>query len=56
MIDSFWEFILYTVLMYGTGLLLGYIWWAPLTPFKQGLMDGFMFKPLIKLLRDRKSK
>jgi hypothetical protein len=30
------------------GIIVGYIIWAPLTPFKQGLMDGLTFKFLRK--------
>lgn len=32
------------VLMFVQGLVVGYILWAPLTPFKQGLIDGLTFK------------
>ena len=36
--------VLLMMLMYAQGLLLGYIIWAPLTPFKQGLIDGLALK------------
>jgi hypothetical protein len=36
------------VLVFIQGMVIGYITWAPLTPFKQGLMDGLTFKFLRK--------
>lgn len=32
------------VLMYIQGITVGYILWAPTTPFKQGLVDGLSLK------------
>ena len=32
------------VLMFIQGITVGYILWAPLTPFKQGLIDGLSLK------------
>lgn len=46
MFDNFWQYLLYTVWLYGMGIMLGYILWAPSTPFKRGLMDGFTFGPV----------
>ena len=34
------------VLMYIQGITVGYILWAPTTPFKQGLVDGLLLKSL----------
>jgi hypothetical protein len=36
--------ILVMIMMYIQGLLLGYIIWAPSTPFKEGVMDGLTFR------------
>ena len=36
------------VLVFIQGMVIGYITWAPLTPFKQGLLDGLTFKFLRK--------
>lgn len=36
------------VLVFIQGIVIGYITWAPLTPFKQGLLDGLTFKFLRK--------
>jgi hypothetical protein len=36
------------LLMYTQGIILGYIIWAPLTAFKQGLLDGLTLKFLWK--------
>lgn len=36
--------VLLMMLMYAQGIVLGYIIWAPLTPFKQGLIDGMSLK------------
>lgn len=33
---------------YAMGFILGYILWAPNTPFKQGFIDGLTFKFLRK--------
>ena len=38
------ESAVWMVLMYIQGIVLGYIIWAPLTPFKQGLIDGLSLK------------
>jgi hypothetical protein len=32
------------VLMFIEGITVGYILWAPTTPFKQGLVDGLSLK------------
>ena len=32
------------VLMFIQGIIVGYILWAPTTPFKQGLVDGLSLK------------
>jgi hypothetical protein len=32
------------LLMYAQGVVVGYIFWAPETSFKRGLMDGLTFK------------
>jgi hypothetical protein len=32
------------LLMYAQGIFVGYIFWAPETSFKRGLMDGITFK------------
>ncbi len=32
------------IYVYVMGFVLGYILWAPLTPFKQGFIDGLTFK------------
>jgi predicted PurR-regulated permease PerM len=53
MFDSVWQHLLYTVWLYGMGILLGYILWAPTTPFKRGLMDGFMLGPLVRFIQRR---
>lgn len=34
--------------VYCMGLMLGYILWAPMTPFKQGFIDAITFKFLRK--------
>ena len=36
------------VLVFIQGMVIGYITWAPLTPFKQGLLNGLTFKFLRK--------
>ena len=38
------EIALYVLLGWANGFLLGYIMWAPLTPFKQGVLAGLTFK------------
>jgi hypothetical protein len=38
------------LLMFIQGLTVGYVLWAPTTPFKQGLVDGL----LLKFLRSKK--
>ena len=38
------ESVFLMVFMYLQGLGLGYIIWAPMTTFKQGLLDGLTFK------------
>ena len=38
------EIALLMVLMFIQGITVGYILWAPLTPFKQGLIDGLSLK------------
>lgn len=53
MLTDFWEYLLYTIWLYGMGILLGYILWAPKTPFKLALMDGFMMGPLVRYIRRR---
>lgn len=45
------EFLLYTLAIYFSGYILGYIWWAPTTPFKKGFLEGLTFQPLVKLFR-----
>jgi hypothetical protein len=35
---------LFAVFMFFYGLFCGYLMWAPLTPFKQGVIDGMTFK------------
>jgi len=41
--DEF-ETVALMLLMYVNGLALGYIVWAPTTPFKQGIIDGMSLK------------
>jgi hypothetical protein len=38
------EMAIVAVLMFINGLMVGYILWAPTTPFKQGLVDGLSLK------------
>ena len=38
------EIAVLSLLMYTQGMILGYIIWAPTTPFKQGLIDGLSLK------------
>jgi hypothetical protein len=38
------EIALLALFMYVQGLLVGYIIWAPLTAFKQALLDGMTFR------------
>lgn len=38
------EMVIVAVLMFINGITLGYIMWAPTTPFKQGLVDGLSLK------------
>jgi hypothetical protein len=35
---------LFAIFMWLNGILLGYVLWAPLTPFKQGFIDGITLK------------
>jgi hypothetical protein len=51
MIDSFWELLLYTVCIYGAGVTLGYILWAPVTAFKLGFLDGMTFGPAVRFVQ-----
>jgi hypothetical protein len=32
------------MIMFAQGILVGYVLWAPVTPFKQGLIDGLSLK------------
>lgn len=41
---SEFESILLMVFMYVQGIILGYVLWAPMTPFKRGLIDGLSLK------------
>ena len=36
--------VLLMLLMFAQGLVVGYIFWAPETAFKRGLIDGLLFK------------
>ncbi len=56
MFYSFWEYLLYSVILYSTGLMLGYIIWAPLTPFKSGFMDGLTMGPLVRYIQRKLKK
>ena len=38
------ETAIVAVLMFIQGVTVGYILWAPSTPFKQGLVDGLSLK------------
>jgi hypothetical protein len=38
------EITILSVLMFIQGITVGYIFWAPQTPFKQGLIDGLSLK------------
>ena len=38
------EIAVLSLLMYIQGIILGYIIWAPMTAFKQGLIDGLSLK------------
>lgn len=38
------ETVIVMVLMFIQGITVGYILWAPSTPFKQGLVDGLSLK------------
>lgn len=38
------EMAIVAVLMFINGIVVGYILWAPATPFKQGLVDGLSLK------------
>ena len=38
------EIAIVAVLMFINGITVGYILWAPNTPFKQGLIDGLSLK------------
>jgi hypothetical protein len=38
------ETVAVIVCMFMQGLVVGYILWAPETPFKQGLVDGLSLK------------
>lgn len=38
------ESMLLMIFMYTQGVILGYVIWAPTTPFKQGLIDGLSLK------------
>jgi uncharacterized membrane protein YciS (DUF1049 family) len=42
------EIAVLIALMFIHGIIIGYIIWAPLTPFKQGFKDGLTFKFLRK--------
>jgi hypothetical protein len=44
------EVAVLAVLMFIQGITVGYVLWAPTTPFKQGLVDGLT----LKFLWDRK--
>jgi hypothetical protein len=52
-IDTFWGYTLYSIWLYGMGVVLGYIWWAPTTAFKQAFMDGLTFGPVVRYIRQR---
>ena len=45
--DGF-EIVVLLAVVFIHGIIIGYIIWAPLTPFKQGLMDGLTFNFLRK--------
>lgn len=38
------ETVALMILMWAQGIILGYVIWAPKTPFKQGLVDGLSLK------------
>lgn len=38
------ETVVLMLLMFVQGITVGYIVWAPATPFKQGLVDGLSLK------------
>ena len=38
------EIAIWMVLMFIQGITVGYILWAPITAFKQGLIDGLSLK------------
>jgi hypothetical protein len=38
------------------GYLFGYIVWAPMTPFKQGFMDGLSLRIIGKFLKSDQSR
>lgn len=42
------EIAFYILLGWINGFLLAYIIWAPMTPFKQGFIDGLSFKCIWK--------
>ena len=46
------EIAFYIILAWINGILLGYICWAPMSSFKQGIMDGLT----LKFLWDRKHR
>jgi hypothetical protein len=38
------EAIMLMLIAYVNGVVIGYLLWAPMTPFKQGLTDGLTLK------------
>jgi len=38
------EAIMLMLIAYVNGVAIGYLLWAPMTPFKQGLTDGLTLK------------
>lgn len=53
---SFWELFLYSIWIYGMGLMLGYILWAPTTHFKSGFLDGLLLGPLVRYIQRKLRK
>ena len=38
------EIVALMMIMFAQGILVGYVLWAPASPFKQGLVDGLSLK------------
>jgi len=48
------ETVLLILFVYSQGIAVGYIVWAPETPFKKGFVDGLCLKSLWNWLKLRK--